>query len=94
MKLSELKVNQCAIIFLLKNPNIKSRIRLMEMGVVPGTIITKSKVAPFGDPIGIVLRGYEICISKDEASYILVEVIKKNESRSSRKSKLWQKHFV
>lgn len=76
MRLSELKLNTYAIILFINIPNLKSRIRILEMGLTPGTIIKKTKKAPFGDPIGLTLRGYELCISKKETSYILVEVIK------------------
>lgn len=76
MKLSELKINRCAIILFLNIPNVKVRRRMLEMGFTPGTMIKKTKIAPFGDPIGINVRGYELCISIQEASYIFVEVMK------------------
>ena len=73
MKLSDLKVNQYAIIMSVNMPNRKVKIRLLEMGLTPGTIIAITKRAPYGDPISIAVRGYELCISLQEASYILVE---------------------
>ena len=48
---------------------------LLEMGVVRGTRIKVINVAPMGDPISIGLRGYELAVRKDEARYILVEVL-------------------
>ena len=74
MRLSELKVNTYAIILSNDVINKKARIRLLEMGLTPGSIIKVTKAAPFGDPIAVWVRGYELCISKDEASYIFVEV--------------------
>lgn len=76
MKLSDLKINEYAIILSLNNPRFESRIRLLEMGITPGTIVKKTKSALFDDPIGIRLRGYELCISKKEASYIFIDKIK------------------
>ena len=76
MKLSNLKINTYAIILSIEILNQKVRRRLLELGFTPGTLIKITKIAPLGDPIGIYVRGYELCISKEEASYILVEVVK------------------
>jgi ferrous iron transport protein A len=51
------------------------RRRLMDMGLTPGTRIYVRKVAPFGDPIEITLRGYEFTFRKEDASNIAVEKI-------------------
>ena len=75
MKLSEMKINKDAIILSINIPNSKVRRRLLEMGIIYGTTIKLMKKAPLGDPIGIYIRGYELCISKKDASYIFVEVI-------------------
>lgn len=50
----------------------KSR-RLMDMGLLPGTIIEISRVAPFGDPVAIKLRGFEMSFRRQEANGIIVE---------------------
>ena len=76
MKLSEIKIHQSARIMQLFTPLLATKIRLLEMGFTPGTMVVMQKKAPLGDPIGIALRGYELCISKRQASYILVEVVK------------------
>lgn len=76
MLLSDLKRNQDAMIVSLRYPQANVRVRLLEMGLTPGTLLKVSKIAPLGDPIGVVFRGYELCISKKEASYIWVEVVK------------------
>ena len=36
--------------------------RLVDMGLTPGTTVTVRKVAPFGDPIEVNLRGYELSL--------------------------------
>ena len=76
MKLSELKINTYAIILSNNVLNKKSRIRLLEMGLVPGSLIKVTKIAPLGDPIAVLIRGYELCISKREASYIFIKLKK------------------
>ena len=50
----------------------RTKRRLVEMGLTPGTIITISKRAPLGDPIEISLRGYELTLRKEDAAKIEV----------------------
>lgn len=40
--------------------------RLQEMGLTEGTEFRVVKVAPFGDPVEIDLRGYRLCLRKKE----------------------------
>jgi ferrous iron transport protein A len=46
--------------------------RLMEMGVIPGVAVQVIKVAPFGDPIEVRVRGYSLAMRKQEADSIEV----------------------
>lgn len=48
--------------------------RLLDMGVVKGTRIEVVKVAPFGDPVDIQVKGYHLSLRKGEAAQILLEV--------------------
>jgi Fe2+ transport system protein FeoA len=48
------------------------RRRLLDMGITPGTEITFKKVAPLGDPVEILLRGYKLAIRKAEAEAVLM----------------------
>ena len=50
------------------------RRRLFDMGVTPGTEVIFRKRAPFGDPLLIALRGYELSLRKTEADCVVVEV--------------------
>jgi ferrous iron transport protein A len=47
--------------------------RIMEMGITKGAEITVVKVAPLGDPIELIVRGYSLSIRKDDASQIEIE---------------------
>lgn len=53
--------------------NIKRR--LLDMGIVPGAEVRIEKVAPLGDPIDIVVKGYHLSLRRDEASAITMEAI-------------------
>ena len=47
--------------------------RLQEMGLTIGTIFKVVKVAPFGDPVEIDLRGYRLCLRKTETEDFEIE---------------------
>lgn len=49
--------------------------RILDMGVVSGTMVEVERVAPLGDPIQIKVKGYNLTLRKEEASNIQVEVI-------------------
>lgn len=48
---------------------------LLGMGFVKGSEIKLEKVAPLGDPLKLEVKGYNICLRKEEAKNIEVEVI-------------------
>jgi ferrous iron transport protein A len=43
------------------------------MGLTPGTEFTVVRLAPLGDPIEIVVRGYSVSLRKNEAEMLQVE---------------------
>jgi Fe2+ transport system protein FeoA len=47
--------------------------RLLEMGLLPGTLVEVVRLAPLGDPIDLKVRGYHLSIRKHEAASIQVE---------------------
>ena len=47
--------------------------RLLEMGILEGTEVQVVRLAPFGDPIEIKLRGYHLSIRKSEAERIEID---------------------
>ena len=49
------------------------RRRIMDMGVTKGADIYIRKVAPLGDPIQIMVRGYELTVRKSDAAMIEVQ---------------------
>ena len=46
--------------------------RLMEMGIVPGVSVRVVKTAPFGCPMEIRVRGYNLALRRAEAQSIEV----------------------
>lgn len=53
------------------NNNIRRR--LLEMGVVTGSIVEVIRLAPFGDPLEFRIKGYHLTIRKEEANRIKVQ---------------------
>jgi len=70
-RLSDIAVGSTVIIRSFENNDIF--LKLMEMGCVPGEVITVDQVAPLGDPIAITVSGYNLSLRLDEAENIFVE---------------------
>ncbi|MBE6622585.1 MAG: ferrous iron transport protein A [Ruminococcaceae bacterium] len=47
--------------------------RIMDMGITKGIQVKIRKVAPFGDPIELTVRGYELSLRKADAENIEIE---------------------
>ncbi|HMG83934.1 MAG TPA: FeoA family protein [Ferruginibacter sp.] len=77
-RLSEIKVGKAVIIKAFEKDDIF--LKLMEMGCVPGETIIVDQVAPLGDPISILVAGYNLSLRLNEAENIWVEevVLEKN----------------
>jgi len=73
--LSDLKVGQKGVIQKL-NFKGSMRQRLFAMGLVTGETVLVKRVAPLGDPIDFVVKGYDLSLRKSEASAILVSPVK------------------
>ena len=74
MTLKDLAINQTAKIS-KTGGNGELRQHFLDMGIIPGTIIKKIKLAPMGDPIAIRLRSYNLAMRKDDAAQIQVSQI-------------------
>lgn len=72
MKLNELKIGASGVIGAVGGSGAL-RCRLLDMGLIPHTKVTLQKVAPMGDPIEILVRGYELTLRVEDAREIEVE---------------------
>lgn len=50
-------------------------VRLMEMGIIPGTEVKLLGRAPLGDPLEIEVRGYRLSIRQAEAARVEIEPV-------------------
>lgn len=71
MLLDELKLGVSAKIINIKGSGAL-RHRLLELGLTPNINVSIVKLAPLGDPIEIMIRGYMLTIRKNEAKLIEV----------------------
>ena len=49
--------------------------RLVDMGLMPGSVIEMGRIAPLGDPIEIKVKGYHLSLRKEEADKVTVRVL-------------------
>jgi Fe2+ transport system protein FeoA len=69
--LADLRPGEAAEITSIECGRRMSR-RLMEMGLLPGTVVRVVRVAPLGDPMEVRLRDYSLSVRRSEAARIAV----------------------
>ena len=72
MTLKDLHIGQSGCISKVGG-NGELRQHFLDMGIIPGTVITKIKTAPMGDPVEFDVSGYELTMRLDDAAKIEVE---------------------
>ncbi len=72
LALSDLQPGECGYIFHL-NGSSRDRLRLLEMGLTPGTHVKVVRAAAFGGPLDILVRGYQLSLRRDEASAVWLD---------------------
>ncbi len=72
MTLDQLKPGRSAVVRTVGGAG-ELRLRLLDMGIIPGTLVAVQKVAPMGDPIQLRLRGYELTLRLEDAARITIE---------------------
>ena len=89
MKLSELKIGQTARVETVGGEGAL-RHHFLDMGLIPGTVVTLVKLAPMGDPMELRIRGYELTMRVAEAEKIDVKAVedssKEQKEEKERKS--------
>lgn len=71
MTLRDIKAGERAFVVKLEGEGPVRR-RIMDMGITKGAEVFVRKVAPLGDPIEVMVRGYELSIRKGDAEMIIV----------------------
>jgi len=74
-KLKDLSPGEKAEIIGYNSSSRVYREKLLSMGLTRGTVVTLKKVAPFGDPVEISVRGFNLSLRKDEADVLRVRKV-------------------
>lgn len=73
--LNLLKPGQRAKVLSLQQTQ-EMKVRLLDMGITPGCIVTLIRKAPFGDPVQILVRGYQLSLRVADAKKIIVKILR------------------
>ena len=74
LRLSDLKAGEKGVVSRVVGDRATRR-RLLDMGLTRGTEVVVVRKAPLGDPIELLLKGYNLSLRKSECEnvYVLVE---------------------
>lgn len=72
--LAGLHVGQRGIVRFLQVQGIKRR-RMLDLGLVPGTVVESLRRSPAGDPTAFNIRGAVIALRSEESRNVLVDPI-------------------
>lgn len=86
MKLNELEIGKKAKIISVAGEG-QLRHHILDMGLIPGTVVTLVKYAPMGDPMELLVRGYELTLRVDDAKLIGIEPVSNAEKNTYSKNK-------
>ena len=73
--LDKLPVGESCVLCQVGNQRGAVKRRLIDMGLTPGTEVKLIKIAPFGDPMELRLRGYELSLRKEDAAQIQIRPV-------------------
>jgi len=85
MTLRELEIGQNARVISVGGAGAL-RQHFLDMGIVPGAVVTLVKYAPMGDPMELRIHGYELTLRLDDAAQIDVELISEKELKKYQKA--------
>jgi len=74
ISLSKIKVGSKVQIYELLSTGLPRR-RMLDLGIIPGTIVYVVRKSPLGDPIAYNIRGAMIALRKEESDQILVKLL-------------------
>ena len=77
MTLKDLRIGQVATVKSINIPG-NNRKKLIDMGFTEGIEVEMVRVAPFGCPIEVKIRGYHLSLRANDAENIIVEGTKKS----------------
>ncbi|WP_028972928.1 FeoA family protein [Spirochaeta cellobiosiphila] len=73
--IQDLHVGDKVVISGYEKDNPTYRQKLLSMGLTRGTEVELTKVAPMGDPVEILVRGFKLSLRKEEAQILKFEEV-------------------
>jgi len=70
--LAELQPGECGTVRRFISTR-QGRLRLLEMGLTPGIHVKVVRVAAFGGPLDILVRGYQLSLRREEAAAVWLD---------------------
>lgn len=86
MTLKELEIGKSAVITKVGGQGAL-RQHFLDMGVIPGAIVTVVKLAPMGDPMELRIHGYELTLRLADADQIEINELQGNVENTEKKIK-------
>ncbi len=86
MTLKDCKINETVRVFSVVGEGAL-RQHFLDMGVIPGVTAMVVKFAPMGDPMEVLIHGYELTLRLDDAAQIEVEKIESTKEESPKTEK-------
>ncbi len=84
MTLKELEIGRSAIVEAVGGEGAL-RQHFLDMGILPGAEITLVKYAPMGDPMELLVHGYELTLRLEDAAKIQVRLLEKKREEAKKK---------
>lgn len=72
-RLHQLQLGQRAVIVRMGG-SVALRRRFAEMGILKGVSIQAERVAPLGDPVAYLVKGYRLSLRREEAAQIEIDL--------------------
>ena len=70
--LASLRIGEVGELVKFEKEDKAFRRRMLDMGLTKGVKIIVKQISPLGDPISVLLRGYQLCLRKEDVTNILV----------------------
>lgn len=70
--LADLQTGQSGTVASLHSTGLERR-RMMDLGLVPGTVVTAELNSPLGDPIAYRIRGAVVALRREQAALVHIE---------------------
>ena len=74
MSLIDLSLGQKARVIKVNSAVKKFKIRMADLGFIPGCVVCVKRIAPLKDPIEVSLHGYSLSLGKYESSKVEVTI--------------------